>query len=179
MAPERDLSSARNGRSWSLVDLGAAAAVVLAAVGVIWSPKLSGAVAQATGALTPVTVLVDVRGVPVADPAALIQAAKREGKVAIVIRNQPHGSVDVKQVLPLQRLLTAVQPNGAVVTAVDPNQATLGSLDARFVLQGQGRKSGGGVVFGNQNLKVGAPVEIEGLQYRVGGTVSGLQLGGQ
>jgi hypothetical protein len=77
-----------------------------------------------------------VRGVPVADPAALMQAAVREGKVAIVIRNQPHGSVAVKQVLPLQRKLAAVQPNGSVVTAVDPNQATLGSLDARFVLQG-------------------------------------------
>lgn len=178
MAPESDLSSS-HGRSWSLVDLGAAAAVVLAAAGVIWSPKLSGAVAKATGALVPVTVSVDVRGVPVANPAALIQEAQREGKVAIVIRNQPHGTVAVKQVLPLQRKLTAVQPNGTVVTAVDPNQATLGSLDARFVLEGQGRKSGGGVVFGNQNLKIGAPIEIEGLQYRIGGTVSGLQVGGQ
>jgi hypothetical protein len=179
MAPESDLSPVRNGRSWSLVDLGAAAAVVLAAAGVIWSPKLSGAVAKATGALTPVTVLVDVRGVAVADPAALIQAAQREGKVAIVIRNQPHGTVALKQVLLLQRRLAAVQPNGSVVTAVDPNQATLGTLDARFVLEGQGRKSGGGVVFGNQNLKIGAPIEIEGLQYRIGGTVSGLELGGQ
>lgn len=178
MASKSDLIPAAKGRSWSLVDIGAAVAVLLAAAGVIWSPKLSGAVAQATGGLTPVTMTVDVRGVPVADPGALIQAAKREGKVAIVIRNQPHGSVGVKQVLPLQRRLVAVQPNGTVVTAVDPNQATLGSLDARFVLEGQGRKSGGGVVFGNQNLKIGAPVEIEGKQFRVGGTVSGLQVGG-
>ena len=179
MASEIAPTPAANGRSWSLVDLGAAAAVILAAAGVIWSPKLSGALAQATGALTPVTVLVDVRGVPVADPAALIEAAQRQGKVAIVIRNQPHGSVAVKQVQLLQRKLVAVQPNGTVVTADDPNQAILGSLDARFVLQGQGRKSGGGVVFGNQNLKIGAPVEIEGEQYRIGGTVSGLKLGGQ
>ena len=179
MAPERDLTPAPQGRSWSLVDIGAAAAVVLAAAGVIWSPKLSGAVAKATGSLVPVTVLVDVRGVPVADPQGLVQAAQREGKVAIVIRNQPHGSVAVKQVQLLQRKLAAVQPNGSVVTAVDPNQASLGSLDARFVLQGQGRRSGGGVVFGNQNLKIGAPVEIEGEQYRIGGTVSGLQVGGQ
>jgi hypothetical protein len=178
MASKSDLTPVAKGRSWSLVDIGAAVAVLLAAAGVIWSPKLSGAVAQATGGLTPVTMTVDVRGVPVADPGALIQAAKREGKVAIVIRNQPHGSVGVKQVLPLQRRLVAVQPNGTVVTAVDPNQATLGSLDARFVLEGQGRKSGGGVVFGNQNLKIGAPVEIEGKQFRVGGTVSGLQVGG-
>ncbi|MCX5940638.1 MAG: DUF4330 domain-containing protein [Cyanobium sp. LacPavin_0818_WC50_MAG_67_9] len=179
MAAQSDPTPARDGRSWSLVDLSAAAAVGLALAGVIWSPKLSGAVASATGALIPVTVLVDVRGVAVADPAGLIQAAQKEGKVAIVIRNQPHGSVAVKQVLPLQRKLVAVQPNGSVVSAVDPNQATLGTLDARFVLQGQGRRSGGGVVFGNQNLKIGAPVEIEGEQYRIGGTVSGLQLGGQ
>lgn len=177
MAANSDLPSAPSGRSWSLVDAAAAAAVVLAAVGVIWSPKLSGALAKATGALTPVTVLVDVRGVPVANPSALIEAAKEEGKVAIVIRNQPHGSVVVKQVQPLQRLLVAVQPNGTVVTATDPNQARLGSLDARFVLEGQGRKSGGGVVFGNQNLKIGAPVEIEGQQYRLSGTVSGLEIG--
>lgn len=177
MAANSDLPSAPSGRSWSLVDAAAAAAVVLAAVGVIWSPKLSGALAKATGALSPVTVFVDVRGVPVANPSALIEAAKSEGKVAIVIRNQPHGSVVVKQVQPLQRLLVAVQPNGSVVTATDPNQARLGNLDARFVLEGQGRKSGGGVVFGNQNLKIGAPVEIEGQQYRLSGTVSGLEIG--
>jgi len=36
--------------------------------------------------------------------------------------------------------------------AVDfENQAMVGSLDARFLLEGQGRKTGGGVVFGNQN----------------------------
>ena len=57
------------GRSWSLVDLGAAAAVLFAAVGVIWSPKLSGAIARATGNVVPVIVTVDVRGIPVANPA--------------------------------------------------------------------------------------------------------------
>ena len=169
--------SSKPGRSFNLLDGAAAAAVVLAAAGVVWSPKLSGAVAKATGALRPVIVTVDVRGVPSADPAALLKGAEAEGKVAIVIRNQPHGSVLVKQVQPLQRLLVAVQPNGSVVTATDPNQARLGNLDARFVLEGQGRKSGGGVVFGNQNLKVGTPVEIEGQQYRLGGTVSGLEIG--
>ena len=38
-------------RSWNLVDLGAAAAVLLAVGGVLWSPKLSGAVARATGGM--------------------------------------------------------------------------------------------------------------------------------
>ena len=80
-------------RRFSLVDAGAAAAVVLAIGGVVWSPKLSGAVARATGGFQPVTVFVDVRNIPVADPAGLIAGAKAQGKVAIVIRNQPHGSV--------------------------------------------------------------------------------------
>lgn len=167
----------RSPRSWSLVDLGAAAAVVLAAAGVIWSPKLSTTVAKATGGLQPVTVLVDVRSVPVADPAGLIKAARQAGAVSIVIRNQPHGSVALKQVIPLQRRLTAVQPNGSVVTAADPNQQVLPTLDARFVLSGQGRKAGGGVVFGNQNLKIGAPIELEGDTFRVLGSVTGLQVG--
>jgi hypothetical protein len=163
-------------RRWSVVDLGAGVAVALAAAGVIWSPKLSTSVAQATGALVPVQVEVDVRGAAVANPAGLIAAAEQEGKVAIVIRNQPHGSVAIERVIPLKRVLAAVQPDGRVVTAPDPNQQSLGSLDARFVLSGQARRAGGGVVFGNQNLKIGTPVEIEGEQYRLTGTVTGLRL---
>ena len=176
MAPESNPAPAGQRRSWSLVDLGAALAVVLAAGGVIWSPKLSTSIAKATGALIPVIVSVDVRGIPVANPAALIKQARETGKVAIVIRNQPHGTVAIQRVIPLPRLLSAVQPDGRVVTAVDPNQKYLSSLDARFVLQGQGRKSGGGVVFGNQNIKIGTPVEIEGSNFRITGTVTDLNV---
>lgn len=165
-------------RSFGLVDVGAGAAVLLALVGVIWSPKLSGAIAKASGALQPVTVLVDIRGVATADPAALIASAREAGKVSIVIRNEPHGSVDVKEIIPLQRRLSAVMPDGKVVSAPDPNQAVFGTLDARFVLRAEGRKTGGGVVFGNQNIKIGAPIELEGEQFRVSGVVSGLKLGG-
>jgi hypothetical protein len=163
-------------RRVSLVDAGAAAAVLLAAAGVLWSPKLSGAVARATGALVPVTVSVDVRGVPVADSSSVIEAARQAGRVAIVIRNQPHGNVALKEVIPLQRRLSAVLPDGRVVSAPDPNQSVFPSLDARFVLQGEGRKGVDGVVFGNQNLKIGAPVELEGPNFRISGSVSGLQI---
>ena len=168
---------AGSSRRFSLVDAGAAAAVLLAAAGIVWSPKLSGTVARATGGLVPVTVMVDVRGVPVANPASVVNAARDAGKVAIVIRNQPHGSVPVEQVIPLQRRLSAVLPDGRVVSAVDPNQDQLPSLDVRFVLKGEGRKGADGVVFGNQNLKIGAPVELEGSNFRVTGSVTGLQVG--
>lgn len=169
--------SSESGHRWGPVDIGAAAAVLLAAAGVVWSPKLSNSVASATGQLTPVTVLVDVRGVPVADPAALIRAVDDSGSVSMVIRNQPHGSVRVRAVRPLQRQLVALQPDGRVITAPDPNQQFFSTLDARFELAGQGRRTGGGVVFGNQSLKIGAPVELEGRNFRVTGTVTGLQVG--
>ena len=164
-------------RRFGLVDAGAALAVLLAAGGVIWSPKLSGAVARATGRVQPVTVLVDVRGVPAADPQGLVNDARAGGKVAIVIRNQPHGSVEVTNVIPLQRRLSILSPEGKVVSAPDPNQQVFGTFDARFVLQGEGRKGADGVVFGNQNLKIGAPIELEGNTFRVSGTVTGLRLG--
>lgn len=168
---------AESSRRFSLVDAGAAGAVLLAAAGVIWSPKLSGAVARATGGLVPVTVMVDVRGVPVANPANVIDVARKAGKVAIVIRNQPHGSVPVQEVMPLQRRLAAVLPDGHVVSAPDPNQDQFPTLDARFVLKGEGRKGADGVVFGNQSLKIGAPIELEGSDFRVTGSVTGLQVG--
>ena len=104
-------------------------------------------------------------------------AARAGGKVAIVIRNQPHGSVKVSDVIPLQRRLSVLQPDGRVLSAPDPNQQVFGTLDARFVLQGEGRKGADGVVFGNQNLKIGAPIELEGSTFRVSGSVTGLRLG--
>jgi hypothetical protein len=164
-------------RLWNLVDLGAAAAVLLAIAGVVWSPRLSGAVARATGGMQPVTVSVDVRGVPAADATGLIRAAEADGTVAIVIRNQPHGTVKVRRVIPLQRRISIVTPDGRVVSADDPNQKVFGTFDARFVLQGEGRKSAGGVVFGNQTIKIGAPVELEGTSFRFNGTVTDLQSG--
>ena len=164
-------------RPWNPIDLGAAAAVLLALVGVFWSPKLGVSVARATGGLQPVTVTVDVRGAPAANASGLIRSAQAEGKVAIVIRNQPHGTVAVKRIVPLERRLTILTPEGKVVTAPDPNQSVFGSFDARFVLEGEGRRTGGGVVFGNQTLKIGAPVELEGSNYRFNGTVTDLQIG--
>lgn len=161
-------------RSWNLIDLGAGAAVLLAVVGVVWSPKLNGIVARATGSLQPLTVMVDVRGAPAADSTALMAAAQKEGKVAIVIRNQPHGTVPIRRIIPLERRLTILSPDGRTVSAADPNQKTFGTFDARFVLEGQGRRSGGGALLGGQAIKIGTPVELEGSTFRFGGTVTNL-----
>jgi hypothetical protein len=177
MASRYPSTRSNGGRSWSLVDVAAGAAVLLAAAGVIWSPKLSSAVARATGEEVPVTVSVDVRGAPAVDSAALIRSIESEGKVSIVIRNAPHGTVKVAKVEPLQRRLTILTPEGKLISTPDPNQKTFGTFDARFILEGRGRKGGGGVVFGNQTLKIGAPVELEGSNYRFNGNVTNLAIG--
>ncbi|MEB3334367.1 MAG: DUF4330 domain-containing protein [Cyanobacteriota bacterium] len=177
MASNSSSQSKPPGR-WSPVDLAAAAAVALAAAGVIWSPKLSNAIDRATGGEVPVTVSVDVRGEPAVDSAALVRSIEAEGKVSIVIRNAPHGTVKVARIEPLQRRLTILTPDGKLVSTPDPNQKTFGTFDARFILEGQGRKGGGGVVLGNQTLKIGAPVELEGSNYRFNGNVTNLTVGG-
>ena len=98
--------------SW--VDLGAAVAVFGAAAGVLWSPKLTGAVAKATGALQPVQFSVDIKHTPSADPEALMQRIQERGRTSLVIRNQPHGSVAVKSVGRLKRQVALVFPDGQV-----------------------------------------------------------------
>jgi hypothetical protein len=178
MASENPVSPSRPPGRWSPVDLAAGVAVLLAAAGVIWSPKLSNAVDKATGGVVPVTVSVDVRGEPAVDSAALVRAIEAEGEVSIVIRNAPHGKVKIARLEPLQRRLTILTPEGKLISTPDPNQKTFGTFDARFVLEGQGRKGGGGVVLGNQTLKIGAPVELEGSNYRFNGNVTNLVVGG-
>ena len=170
-------SEPQRSRSWSPIDLGAGAAVVLALVGVIWSPKLSSSVARATGGMEPVDVTVDVRGVPSANAAGLLAKATKAGKVAIVIRNQPHGTVPIKRIEPLERRISILTPDGRVVSAPDPNQKVFGSFDARFVLRGEARRSGDVVLLGSQPIKIGVPVELEGATFRFNGTVTDLGSG--
>ncbi|MEB3244007.1 MAG: DUF4330 domain-containing protein [Cyanobacteriota bacterium] len=177
MAAELPRPDSTPPRRWSVVDLAAGAAVLLAAGGLLWSPKLTAAIDRATGQEVPVTVSVDVRGEPAVDSAALIREIESEGKVSIVIRNAPHGTVKVARVQPLQRRLTILTPEGKLISTPDPNQRTFGTFDARFILEGRGRKGGGGVVFGNQTLKIGAPIELEGTRYRFNGNVTNLTIG--
>ena len=84
----------------------------------------------------------------------------------------------LKRIIPLERRLTILTPDGKFVSAPDPNQKTFGTFDGRFVLEGEGRRTAGGLVFGNQSIKIGTPVELEGSNYRFNGTVTDLRIGG-
>ena len=120
--------------------------------------------------------MVGVRRVSAADPEALIQDALASGRTSIIIRNQPAGSVKLIRVDDINQVLVEVQPDGSVVTATDPNPTNVGTLNARFVLEGDATVSKSGVVLAGTKLKVGTPVELEGALYRLNGTVSGVKV---
>ena len=160
-------------RSLSPIDAVAGMVALAALGGVIWSPKLSNAVAKATGAVKPVQVSVDVRHLLSADPAQLLNAAREEAALNIVIRNQPAGRVTLVSVDDVTNPLMAVQPDGSVVTANAPN--TVMPRHARFVMEANAEIKPSGVVIGGTKLKVGVPVELEGRLYRLNGVVSGVK----
>ena len=159
-------------RSFSPIDAVAAVVALAALGGVIWSPKLSNAVAKATGAVKPVQVSVDVRHLYSADPEELLNSAREEAALNIVIRNQPAGRVTLVSVDDLTNPLTAVQPDGSVVVADAPSNAL--PRHARFVMEANAEIKPSGVVIGGTKLKVGVPVELEGRLYRLNGVVSGV-----
>ena len=160
-------------RSLSPIDALAGVVALVALGGVIWSPKLSNAVAEATGALKPVQVSVDVRHLVSADPEQLLNAAREEAALNIVIRNQPAGRVTLVSVDDFTNPLTAVQPDGSVVVADAPS--SLLPRHARFVMEANAEIKPSGVVIGGTKLKVGVPVELEGRLYRLNGVVSGVK----
>ena len=159
-------------RSLSTIDAVAGVVTLSALAGVIWSPKLSNAVAKATGAVKPVQVSVDVHRLYSADPEQLLNSAREEAALNIVIRNQPAGRVTLVSVDDLTNPLTAVQPDGSVVIADAPSTAL--PRHARFVMEAQAEIKPSGVVIGGTKLKVGVPVELEGRLYRLNGVVSGV-----
>ena len=159
-------------RSFSPIDAVAAVVALAALGGVIWSPKLSNAVAKATGAVKPVQVSVDVRHLYSANPEQLLNSAREEAALNIVIRNQPAGRVTLVSVDDLTNSLTAVRPDGSVVVADAPSTAL--PRHARFVMEANAEIKPSGVVIGGTKLKVGVPVELEGRLYRLNGVVSGV-----
>ena len=160
--------------SITVLDGLAVAATAAAIAGVVWSPKLTNAVARATGSVKPVEVSVDVRHLQVVDSEAFLEGIREEGAVSIVIRNQPAGRVALLSVEDISRPLTQLLPDGTVLEAEDTSPAR--GLHARFRLKADAETGPSGVVFGGTKLKVGSPVELEGRLYRVNGVVSGVAL---
>ncbi len=153
----------------SILDLGATLVILLVVVGIFFFPGTSGAQIGAT--TKPVEIDVVARGLSIRDPQQLFeQGLKPGGKTNIIIRNQPHGQIDVKSVQQLPRTTLVPQPDGSVKDLPDPrdNQYV---MDMLVTLAGKAQITSNGPVIGNSKLKIGVPVELEGFNYDFNTTV--------
>lgn len=149
----------------SILDVGAALVILLVIIGIFFFPSTTGSVAQINGGTKPVEVDLLIRGLSVRDPNALIQQFQEQKKTNIIIRNQPYGQVDIKSVQQLPQTLAVPQPDGSVKELPDPRTRTSFSADMLMTLVGQGQITKDGPVLGNNKIKIGTPVELEGMDY--------------
>jgi len=150
----------------SVLDIGAAIVIAMVAAAIfVWPGTGSGSIAQVTVNTQPVEVDTIVRGLSVRDPAQFVEMLQSDGKTNIIIRNQPYGQVDLKAVEEVPRMVDVPQPDGSVIALPDPRTDELYSVNLIVTLAGNAQVTDDGVVFGNSKVKIGTPIELEGLTY--------------
>ncbi|MFM7470371.1 MAG: DUF4330 domain-containing protein [Nodosilinea sp.] len=150
----------------SILDLGAGLVILAVLFGIFLYPGTSGSVAQMGAVTKPVEVDVMVRGLTTSNPDGLAQAIQTSGNTSIIIRNQPYGQVRVKNVVKLPRTTIAPQPDGTVKAVADPRPELNYTIDMMITLTGDAQITSNGPVLGNNKVKVGTPIELEGDLYR-------------
>ncbi|HAC66380.1 MAG TPA: pyruvate/2-oxoglutarate dehydrogenase complex,dihydrolipoamide dehydrogenase (E3) component [Cyanothece sp. UBA12306] len=149
----------------SILDFGAALIILLVIVGIFVVPGKSGVSTIAQVAKKPIEVDVIVRGLGVSNPESLIEQFNDTKKTNIVIRNQPAGEVKIKSVQPLPRTTVVPQPDGSVKALPDPRPEVVFFKDMIITLEGQAQMTDTGAVLGNQKVKIGTLIELEGKDY--------------
>ena len=161
----------------SLLDVGAALVILLVVGGLFWLPGSSGSSIVQTGSTTkPIEVDVIVRGLTVADPQAMLKSLTDEKKTNIIIRNQPYGEVKIINVKSLPRTAAVPQPDGSVKPLPDPRPELNYTLDMVVTLSGDAQIVNDGPVLGNNKIKIGTPMELEGQTYRFNAPVIGVRI---
>ena len=161
----------------SLLDIGAALVILLVVGGLFLLPGSSGtSLVQTNSSNKPIEVDVIVRGLTVADPQGLLQSIAQGKKTNIIIRNQPYGQVDVLKVLQLPRTVAVPQPDGSVKPYPDPRPELNYTVDMVITLSGEAQILSDGPVLGNNKIKVGTPMELEGQTYRFSAPVIGVRI---
>lgn len=160
----------------SLLDLGAALVILLVLVGIFFFPGTTGSVAQIGTATKPVEVDVLVRNLNVADTQRLFNRGLKAGeKTNIIIRNQPHGQIEIKSVNQLPRTILVPQPDGSIKELPDPRK-NLMIADMLFTLAGKAQITPNGPVIGNSKLKIGVPIQLEGFNYDFNAAIVDIRL---
>ena len=149
----------------SLLDLGAGLLILMVAVGVFFYPGATGSVAQVGATTQEIEVDVMTRGLTVLNPQQFMDDIKAEGRSSIIIRNQPYGEVEVKDVQSLPRSTAVAQPDGTVASYPDPRPELGFTADMLITLAGKAQVTDSGPVLGNSKVKIGTPIELEGKTY--------------
>ena len=155
----------------SVLDLGAALTIVLVIVGIFVFPGPSGSGAIGADPKKPVEIDTIVRGLRVRDPAIIIGELENTGKTNIFIRNQRQGQIDVKSVQRLKRQVIVPQPDGSVKALPDPRVEDVFSTDLLLTLAGKAEITPDGPVLGNDKLKIGTTVQLDGQTYNFNASV--------
>ncbi|MCU0570194.1 MAG: DUF4330 domain-containing protein [Oculatellaceae cyanobacterium Prado106] len=156
----------------SLLDIGAGLIILMAVVGLLFG----NSAAQVVTNTKPIEVDVIVRGLTVRQPQELVKSLSDQKKTKIIIRNQPYGEVDVLNVLNLPRTVAVPQPDGSVKPLPDPRPELQYTVDMLITLGGNAEIAEDGPVLGNSKVKVGTPMELEGLTYRFNAPVVGVRI---
>jgi hypothetical protein len=149
----------------SILDIGAALIILMVLVGIFFYPGTSGSVAQVGATTQPVEVDVMVRGLTSSNPDKLFETISNSETANIIIRNQPYGQVEIKEVKRLPRSTAVPQPDGTVKAFPDPRPELDYTIDMLITLADDAQITENGPVFGNSKVKVGTQIEIEGDLY--------------
>ncbi|MEB3311728.1 MAG: DUF4330 domain-containing protein [Snowella sp.] len=160
---------------FSILDVGAAVVILLVIIGIFVVPGTTGKSMLAQAQMKTIEVDAMVRGLNVANPESLMQVFKEEKKTNIIIRNQPAGQVNILNVRELSRTLAVPQPDGTLKSLPDPRPDNF-SQDMVLTLGGKAELTPTGAVLGNQKIKIGTVLELEGKNYNFNASVIDLRI---
>jgi hypothetical protein len=161
----------------SILDIGAALIVLMVLFGIFFYPGTSGSVAQVGTVTKPIEVDVMVRGLTASDPEGLYQSIKNGETTNIIIRNQPAGAVDIKDVVKLPRSTAVPQPDGSVKAFPDPRPELNYTIDMLITLTEDAPITANGPVLGgSQVVKIGTPIELDGELYNFNTSTVGVRI---
>ncbi|MEM9448631.1 MAG: DUF4330 domain-containing protein [Cyanobacteria bacterium P01_E01_bin.6] len=161
---------------FSIIDIGATLLALLVIIGIFLVPGNTGSVAQVGATVKPVEVDVMVRGLTVSEPQVLIQSMKDEGETEILVRNISFGTVTIKDVQELPRTVATPQPDGTLLALDDPRPELNFTTDILITLTDDAQVNDDSVVFGQNSVKIGTQIVLEGQLYKINTTVVGVRI---
>jgi Domain of unknown function (DUF4330) len=158
----------------SIFDVAAVLVILAAGIG-IFVPVGNSSGSGVGGKNQTAEVDIAVRGLNVLNVGQLEKDFSAGNKISFVIRNQPTGSLDIKTMKVLDRLIVVPQPDGSTKAMKDP-RPDLFSTDLLLTVIGKGQSTEGGFTMGGSKVKIGSSVEIDQKNYNFNASVIDVRL---